>query len=276
VYLLPEDSSALGALEEQAQEVRNAGGIAHVLKLNGLAPQQEQAFLRFFDRSADYARVIEATRAFRARLGRRGRTAAQRELKRLRRAYDALRAADYFPGLAAEQAGQLLVEAEAAMAARLSPGEPRAEPGAIRRLDRREYRGRTWATRARPWIDRLASAWLIKRFIDPRARFVWLKDPRRCPKSAVGFDFDGAAFTHVGSRVTFEVLAASFGLEEDRSLVRLGALVHYLDVGGAPVPDAEGVSRVLEGARRRRRNDDALLTEAMRLFDDLYAAYKEE
>lgn len=80
----------------------------------------------------------------------------------------------------------------------------------------------------------------------------------------------------MGSRVTFEVLAASFGLEEDRALVRLGTLVHYLDVGGAPLPEAEGVARILEGARRRCRSDDGLLAEAMRLFDDLYAAYDEE
>lgn len=279
VYLLPEGRSTLAVLQERAQEVRHAGGAAYVLKLNGLASQEEQAFRQLFDRSADYARLIEAIRAWRARLGGRGRHAtAQRGLKRLRRQYEALRAIDYFPGPAAEQAGELLIEAEAALAAHLAPGgEPRAAPGgAIGRLDRQAYRGRTWATRARPWIDRLASAWLIKRFIDPRARFLWLKDPRRCPKSAVGFDFDGAAFTHVGSRVTFEVLAASFGLEEDRALVRLGTLVHYLDVGGAPLPEAEGVARILEGARRRCRSDDALLAEAMRLFDDLYAAYDEE
>ncbi len=89
-----------------------------------------------------------------------------------------------------------------------SPDEPRAvASGAVPRLDRADYRGRVWATRRRPWVDRLASAWLIRRFIDPEARFLWLKSPADCPKKAIGFDFDGAAFSHVGARVTFENLA---------------------------------------------------------------------
>jgi len=83
------------------------------------------------------------------------------------------------------------------------------------------------ATRERLWIDRVASAWLIRRFIDPDARFLWLKRVKDCPKRAVGFEFDAAEFTHVGSKVTFEVLVASFDLERDVGLVRLGALVHH-------------------------------------------------
>jgi hypothetical protein len=67
----------------------------------------------------------------------------------------------------------------------------------------------------------MASAWLIRRFIDRKAKFLWLDNPKKCPKSALGFDFDGAAFTHVGGRVSFEVLAASFGLESDPALARI-------------------------------------------------------
>jgi hypothetical protein len=122
----------------------------------------------------------------------------------------------------------------------------------------------------------MASAWLIKRFIDPKANFVWLKDPKRCPKRALGFDFDGAAFTHVGSRVTFEVLAASFGLESDAALMRIGAVVHCLDVGGAPVAEAPGLAAVLAGARARLSSEDALLAEASRVFDNMYANFSQE
>ena len=75
----------------------------------------------------------------------------------------------------------------------------------------------------RLWVDRVASAWLIRRFIDPEARFRWLAKPSDCPKSALGFDFDGATFTHVGERVTFETLMASFGLDDDAALARLAA-----------------------------------------------------
>src|SRR5439155_1361286 len=84
-----------------------------------------------------------------------------------------------------------------ALKASFSPDEPHAAKGIIPKRQKAQYRGRTWATRARPWIDRVASAWLIRRFIDPRARFRWLRKPTDCPKTALGFDFDGAEFTHI-------------------------------------------------------------------------------
>src|SRR5438132_1541631 len=137
------------------------------------------------------------------------------------------------------------------------------------------YRGRTWATRERPWIDRVASAWLIRRFIDPKAKFLWLKKPKDCPKTAPGFDFDGAEFTHIGARVTFEVLAASFGLDNDRAIARLGALVHYLDVGGIPVPEAPGFAAIMAGARAQQANDDKLLQSMSAVLDALYTSYSQ-
>jgi hypothetical protein len=92
----------------------------------------------------------------------------------------------------------------------------------------------------------------------------------------LGFDFDGAAFAHVGNRVSFETLLASFSLEQDRALKRVAELVHFLDVGGVPVAEAAGVETLLAGARSRTRSDDELLAEAMRVFDWLYQAYQEK
>jgi hypothetical protein len=158
----------------------------------------------------------------------------------------------------------------------LSPDEPQETQGGIARLDRERYRGRTWATRRRLWVDRVASAWLIRRFIDPDARFKWLAKPSDCPKSSLGFDFDGATFTHVGDRVTFETLLASFDLEGDPALMRLGALVHQLDVGGEPVAEASGFEAVMAGARERLNDDDALLTEMSAVLDSLYAHFARE
>jgi len=133
--------------------------------------------------------------------------------------------------------------------------------------------GRTWVTRADVHVDRMASAWLIKRFIDREAKFLWLDKPKDCPKKAVGFDFDGAEFTHVDNRVTFEVLLSSFGLEGDPGLASIGAAVHFLDVGGIPVADAKGLETVLRGAKEKARSDDALLADAVRILDMFYSAY---
>lgn len=274
VYLLPAGAVAERVFAEQAREVRGARGSAQGLTVHADDAEQNRRFQAYFDRTPDYARVMQATQALKT--GRRRAAALAQAVKRLQREYTAIRATDYFPGPAAEQAGQLLAETEAAVIALTSPGEPQAQTGRIARLDAKAYRRRTWATRARPWVDRLASAWLIKRFIDPRARFVWLKKPKDCPRRALGFDFDGAAFTHIGARVTFEVLLASFGLETDKGLARLGQLVHFLDVGGVPVPEAAGVETILDGARRQHKNDDRLLAEAVKTFDYLYNAYAQE
>ncbi|MBI5612457.1 MAG: chromate resistance protein [Gammaproteobacteria bacterium] len=276
VYLLPDGESTRPALEAQAREVVGAGGTAHVLRVDGVDPEQTRRFRALFDRDGDYSRVTEAARRLRSLRDRRKLSASVRTLKRLRREYQAIRATDYFAGSAADQAAQMLTDAEASLNAQLFPGEPRMQTGRIERLAIKDYRHRTWATRARPWVDRLASAWLIKRFIDPPARILWLKDIKRCPGSALGFDFDGATFSHVGARVTFETLLASFGLEDDPALQRLGRLVHCLDVGGAPVPEAQGLAAILAGARARLTNDNRLLAEASRLFDHLYRSYQEE
>ncbi len=273
VYLLPQSAETLRALDEQARAVVASGGTAQVLPLGDISQKQQHEFQQLFDRRPEYARVSEGLRGLTAGLNKRNLSTRRRSLKKLSREVAQIRLTDHFAAAAAEQTAQLLGEVEAAISAFGSPGEPRAQAGAVTRLKRSEYRGRTWATRARPWVDRLASAWLIKRFIDPKARIVWLKDPKRCPRDALGFDFDGAAFTHVGARVTFEVLLASFALDDDTGLARLAQLVHQLDVGGPPVPEAPGIAAVLAGLRAAQTSDDRLLASAGEIFDHLYHNY---
>jgi hypothetical protein len=122
----------------------------------------------------------------------------------------------------------------------------------------------------------VASAWLIKRFIDRNAKFAWIDSPRDRPKGSVGFDFDGAEFTHLGNRVTFEVLMASFGLDDNPALASIGRAVHFLDIGGIPVAEARGLETILRGIKARTRGDDELALEANRVFDSLYSAYAQE
>jgi hypothetical protein len=196
--------------------------------------------------------------------------------RKLQREFDAARAIDFFPGEASVEAEAAWTDLSKRIASVLSPDEPHETQGQIPRLDDSKYQGRTWATRRRLWVDRVASAWLIRRFIDRDARFRWLGKPSDCPKSALGFDFDGATFTHVGDRVTFETLMASFGLDEDLALVRLASIVHALDVGGEPIPEAKGFEAVMAGARERLSDDDALLAEMSTVLDSLYAHFQRE
>ncbi len=188
----------------------------------------------------------------------------------------ALEAIDFFPGKSRSQVRSALADTEFELNARFSSNEPRARHRKIARLDRKDYQGRIWATREHLWIDRVCSAWLIRRFIDPKAKFVWVRRIKDRPKRAVGFDFDGAEFSHVDSKVTFEVLLASFDLEADVGLSRLGMLVHFLDVGGIPIAEAPGLAAIIAGARSIHADDDALLMSVTSALDSLYQAYAVE
>ena len=228
VYVLPVSDAARGVFERQSQEIKDGGGTAYILELAGEAGSgQGDALRALFDRTAEYQAIAMQLQALRGGLGKLEELDARRRLTALRREAASLAVVDFFPGESRGQLEGALADAESALTARFSPEEPHPAKRKIVRLDRKDYRGRTWATRERLWIDRVCSAWLIRRFIDPKARFVWLKRPKDCPKKAVGFDFDGAEFTHVDTKVTFEVLLASFGLDDDVGLTRLGALVHY-------------------------------------------------
>lgn len=276
VYVLPQADNARAVFDEQAAEVIAADGTAQVIAFDSRDEVQQGALMALFDRSNEYRELFGQLGALQARLATLEEAEARRELAMLRRDVAALVEIDFFPGPPRRQVESTLIDAEAALNARFSPDEPHALHGKVPRCDPAQYRGRLWATREHLWIDRVASAWLIRRFIDRKAKFAWLKTTTSCPKDALGFDFDGATFTHLGARVTFEVLLASFGLGDDRGLARLGALVHYLDVGGVPVPEAAGFAAIMAGARTTQPDDDALLKAIAPVLDSLYAAYAQD
>lgn len=273
VYVLPISETSRRAFEEQATEIKGAGGTAHIVCFEADSPHQQAAFMGLFDRTAEYQEVNRSLEALKRAFPKLKENEARQRLAALRRDIATIVARDFFPTASREQMEGALADAEMALNARFSPDEPRSAAHQIHRRDDTAYRGRTWATREHLWIDRMASAWLIRRFIDPQARFLWLKRVKDCPKRAVGFDFDGAEFTHVGTKVTFEVLVASFALEHDEALTRLGALVHHLDVGGIPTAEGPGFAAVMAGARALQPNDDALLEVMTPVLDSLYKTY---
>jgi len=274
LYLLPATEANEEAFDWLAQEVEAEGGEALVLRIEGFQGAAEGRLVELFKsaRDEDYRKIaVEAEEA--ARLaGKEPDLEAQEHLReqveRLRRRLADVARIDFFQAAEGVAANALVVRLEEALARRA----PAA--GEIPAASRERYRGRRWVTRPRPHVDRLACAWLIRRFIDPRAAILWLASPADCPPDALGFDFDGAAFTHVGDRVSFETLMASFGLEDDAALMRLATIVHHLDVGGEPVPEAVGFEAVMTGARERHEDDDALLADMSSVLDSLYAHFQ--
>lgn len=271
-YLLPDTAACREALTSVERDILAINGTAYVLPV--VDPDGER-FIELFDRSDDYGKLGAEIEACRAQLNAENALATTKQIRKLRKAYEQLASIDYFPGKPKQQIDSALQELETAVSRALSADEPHSRDQPITALSLGDFQGRVWATRKRPWVDRLACAWLIRRFIDPQAQILWLNTPQDCPADALGFDFDDATFSHVGNRVTFETLQASFELQEP-GLNRIAALVHYLDIGGIQPVEAVGIERVLAGLRETITHDDHLLAAASGIFDGLLAEFVKE
>jgi hypothetical protein len=272
VYVLPASKQAQACFSEVADDVRANGGTAYALDSDAGAID---GFEVRFDRSAEFAALMTEVFSGAAQLGADA-AASIKLTRKLRKSFTQLAAIDFFPSQAQTNAEHALSALEVRAHQTASPNEPRSLPAAeLSVLKVTDYQGRVWATRSRPWADRLACAWLIRRHIDPQATMLWLAQPADCPGHALGFDFDGAAFSHVGDLVTVEAMMARFGLQTP-ALKRLGALIHYLDVGGTEPAEAPGIERALAGMCHAIKDDDALLLAVSALFDALCAAFEKE
>lgn len=222
-------------------------------------------------RAADFAALAREATTLDRPAKRRADGASARAVRQLTDRLAHLQAIDFFgAGNAAEAA-----DAVAALARRsgetMSPADTAQGPA----LKPAAYRARTWVTRPRPGIDRFASAWLIRRFINPKARVVFSADAdtaRREHPRAVPFDMYGVDFGHQGSECTFEVLIRRFRLR-DRKLAPLARLVHAVDLKDDRyvVPEAPAIQRVVEGLRRLHEEDDVLLERGVEMIEALYA-----
>jgi hypothetical protein len=270
VYVLPDTPENRHALERLAQYVAQNAGIASVLRVESADAVQQEQLERLFDRSARYAELTKTIESLRVGYGVSDASALSRVLHKQRRELEAIVALDFFPTEARDRALRALAEAEAEVRQLMFP----AQAGGAARFDE-SVTGRTWATRRPLWADRLACAWLIRRFVDPDARLQWLDKGAACPAGALGYAFEGARFANSETRVTFEQMLAELGLAGNAALARIGGIVHFLEVRGTPVPEAAGVQTLLQGAVRRSVSDDELRREAEKTFDLLYEAYSD-
>jgi hypothetical protein len=273
VYLLPDTPANRQGLLRLSEHTLRINGSAHVLRVPSADPEQDRAFKALFDRAAKYEELIKIIEGLRAGFGISEPSAIARVLNKQRREFEAISALDFFDSPLKEKAARVLRETEAEVRKRMFPDAPRS--GGRLTQTGRYYFKRTWASRKPLLADRLGSGWLIRRFIDPEATLMWLDKTQACPSTAVGFGFEGATFFNSKDKVTFQELLTRFGLDDNATLVRIGALLHYLDAGGSPVAEAAGVETLLQGARRRCNSDEELFTESEKTFDLLYEAYFE-
>lgn len=273
VYLLPQSPESQQLFDTVAQDIQVNQGSAQILTTETLDNTDEQdKFIRLFDRNGEYEDLVIYLSQLQQSSSIHTVADFMKQLRKLRKTFSAIAAIDFFPGDAKSSAESTLLQLENELNRRLSPNEPHNSKGDIPRLDIQQFQGRIWATRKRPWIDRLACAWLIRRFIDPQAQILWLESPSDCPAHALGFDFDGARFTHINDLVSFEVLLASFALDQ-APLQRMAALVHYLDVGGSQPGEASGLEQILWGMRYSIADDHQLQANADIVFDALLSTF---
>ena len=272
VYLLPDHSNWRDIFEGIAKDVQASEGTTFILQA---ANDETANFPALFDRNGDYAELLQELAQLQVLFNSEALPSLIKQLRKLRKTFASIVSIDYFPSETQAQAQAALLGAELQLNRLVSPDEPSETTGSIQRLELGQYQHRIWATRKRPWVDRLASAWLIRRFIDDKAQFLWLDSPEDCPANALGFDFDGATFSHLDGKVTFEVLLTSFALEQP-ALHRLGSVVHYLDVGGMQPTEASGLEQILWGLRNTINDDDQLLVVAGSVFDALFTAFTEK
>jgi hypothetical protein len=272
VYLLPWSLEHTERFQWLSQEIQRDGGDATLLKVDRIENMRPVDVIRLFHdaRNRDYAELAGRYRKLAKSLEGKatGRAVVKREdeMRRLGRELERLREIDFFeaPG------GREVTRAKETIEMRLHPPKGRpAEHGLATPLS--ELRGRRWATRPRPHVDRIASAWLIKRFLDPAAEFVFAA-PDEFPPDAIPFDTLGAEFGHQGEDCTFETLVKRARLR-DRRLVRLAEVVHEADLrdGKYPHAEARGIDVAIRALLAAVDDDHQVLAQGITLFEGLYA-----
>lgn len=271
VYILPAEHSK--KFDAIADDLISENGNAYIFQTVAV---ENLDIAKIFNRKEEYDMLYQQISQLRQELNQSNKKELLKQIRKLRKQLDALIDIDYFPTEAKQQTLRELNTVEQAILRFGEIDEPNNLQGHLQTFHIDNFQNQIWATRKRPWIDRLASAWLIQNFIDPNANFLWLETPSDCPKSALGFDFDGAKFSHIEHLVTFEVLLHSFSLHEQKALNQIAAIVHFLDVGGVEPPEASGIEKVIQGLRNKITDDDQLLELSNYIFDGLYANFLRE
>ncbi len=267
-YLLPDSPERYEQFQWLAQEIQRDGGEATLLKVDRIENIEQGDVVRLFQeaRDQDYAALAERYR----RLLKGGRPRLRDALARLAREMERVGEIDFFDAPGRREAERTRETVELRVTGLGEPAGPAPAP-----LDPAALQGRRWATRPRPHVDRIASAWLIKRFIDAEARFVFCPADE-IPADAIPFDVAGAELGHHGEDCTFETLLRRMGLR-DRKLAAIAQIVHEVDLKDQKFAreEARGIDLALRGLLSALKDDHDVLAQGMTFFDGLYAAIGE-
>jgi len=263
-YILPDEPARYELFQWLTQEIRSAGGDATLVRAREIEGLPNEKLIELFNtaRAKEYATLRESLRgALSHRRKTRSSPAVGDNLDRVRKQFREIRQTDFFNCPRAQDVEMLLRKMEGTQ-----PGE-----ASVSKVATRDYRGRTWVTRPRPEIDRVGSGWLIRKFVDPKAKFIFAK---RIPANgrAVSFDMLDAEFSHHGEDCTFETLLKRFRIQ-DKAANKIGEMIHDADLDDEKFQRTEciGIDRVLKGWAREGISDQEILRRGLQCFNGLYA-----
>ncbi len=278
-WILPETPETTELFQWLVQEIQSFHGEATLLRVDRIETMTDDQITALFHRAraAEYQTVVEGCREVAAQVDRlkvahRGSVPQVRaRLDALKRELDRIQAIDYLES----PAGRRSKAAWEATAKRLRAVETRPPTGSRVRRGSVPPPGSAWVTRPRPHIDRIASAWLIKRFCDPNARFDFA-DAADAARKGIPFDILGAEFGHHGQDCTFETLVKRFGIK-DRRVRLIAEIVHEADLhdGKFTRHESIGVDLAIKGLAAATPDDHELLERGMAIFDGLYSVLKQ-
>jgi hypothetical protein len=276
VYVLPNTEQCREDFEWLRSEIVALGGEATVFTADAISQGGVEDIVTVFqaNRTRDY-RVLqkEIKRLLATIRGKPGsadrRHQSARAVRAVRDRFDALERIDFFGAMARDETAAALADLERKVA---GPGPTRATASSASR--KAQFQGRRWVTRRRPGVDRMASAWLIRHFVDPKAVFAFVDKPT---ESDVPFDMYAGGFGHRGGLCTFEVLCEEFGIATP-PVTRIARIVHDLDLkeNRYNAPEAAVISRMIDGLRAIHADDATLLEQGIGMFDALARSFEEK
>ena len=283
VYVLPASDQAHEDFQWLKQEIEAAGGEAVVFRAGSVEGATDEEIILAFRKARDeeFAAIAAEfdglTGAIREQSRTRhlstGRLAAQEtEIDKLHTELERIAANDFFNAPGRTGAFNAYERCQKAIRAAQDPtGKLPRKVAKSGTLEIARYQGRRWVTRRNLHIDRLASAWLIKQFIDKRPRFYFVSEGETV-EGAIPFDMFAAKFTHQGEDCTFETMLKQFGLTESNGLREIAEIVHDIDLKDDKFHrlEAAGLNAIIEGLSKVLRDDRKLLQQTGVVFDGLY------
>lgn len=283
VYVLPMNEEHYEFFQWLVAEVSSMSGEAAFTRVDTIDSMKDQEIMNLFNvhKGVEYQAISKVLEDLEAKVNSVKKGSKPHNLKALSaqinkatRSYDEALKTDFFYSNTGTLLRSRLDALNTAIKVFLGTA-PEIKPASVPSRKLKDYQMKVWISRKRPFVDRMASAWLIRRFIDKSATFELLdeKDLAATGKDRVTFDASGGAFTHVGDLCTYEVLVKSFGIK-DKGVKKIAELVHEIDIRDDKyrAPEAQGIESLLSGIRKTAKDDMECLEKGMAVFEMIYAS----